>query len=291
VGEDAASKAAAVIKTNVVRNLKMKTLMLLSLYLLISSCFFNNGQDCNIPEELKLEIIAASRNDSFTEEDFYRVNNMLFEYEAKDSLTNLINCSEYQKTITAFFNSPKSEKRVLGYRLIGVAVDSRFNVERINRINSDENTFLKTWSSSALMANKAPNSSDHLFKLFSSYPQGLPVDILINKYVTYDSTSVKKTGWKFIDSKNRNEQILAIQTLSNFEVDKKLQEKLKEFLSSWDTESKGWVISSMAQQRMGNLKSILQEFVANKNLKQVIIMALENSPTLSDNQFAKQLEQ
>ena len=78
MGEDAASKAAAVIKTNVVRNLKMKTLMLLSLYLLISSCFFNNGQDCKIPEELKLEIIAASRNDSFTEEDFYRVKIICF---------------------------------------------------------------------------------------------------------------------------------------------------------------------------------------------------------------------
>ena len=82
----------------------------------------------------------------------------------------------------------------------------------------------------------------------------MPVDILINMYIKYDTNAVKKTCWKFIDSDNKNQQILAIQCLANFEKDEKLQAKLIEFLNSWDNNSKGWVISSISMQKMENLK-------------------------------------
>jgi hypothetical protein len=274
---------------NVVRNLTMKTNILLFLILATISCSSLGSGRCKVPQELLKEISSATQNENFSEEDFYRVNNLLFEYEASDSLISLYTCDEYKKNISTFFNSPDSNKRVLSYRLIGVAKDTNYNVELIHRINSNENSLLKTWSTTALMANKARNSSDHLFKLFSTYPDGLPVNILINMFISYDSISVKKTGWKFIDSKIRNEQILAIQTLSSFESDKKLQSKLLQFLSSWEMESKGWVISSIAQQRMADLKPILEKYLNNEDLKEVIIRALESSPSLTDNEFAKKL--
>ena len=140
------------------------------------------------------------------------------------------------------------------------------------------------------MANNCGKASDDLFVLFSSFPKGLPVDILINMYIKYDTNAVKKTCWKFIDSENRNQQIMAIQCLANFEKDEKLQAKLIEFLNSWDNNSKGWVISSISMQKMENLKPILEKYSEVENLKNVIIGALENSPTKTDKKFAKQLE-
>ncbi len=43
-------------------------------------------------------------------------------------------------------------------------------------------------------------------------------------------------------------------------------------------------------QKMENLKPILEKYTDTGNLKDVIIRALENSPTKTDNKFAKQLE-
>jgi hypothetical protein len=266
----------------------MKHLTLILASVLILSCSLTED---NVPAKLKSEITAARQSSNFTQEDFFRINDLLFKYEAKDSLGGLIGCVEYQRSISELFNSPNDEKRVLAYRLIGVAIDTTFNSELIKRINSDESSLLKTWCSNALMANKTPNASDHLFRLFSSYPDDLPVDILINKYVSYDKASVKNSCWKFIDSPKRNEQILAIQCLSNYEKDRKLEAKLYEFLSLWDNESKGWVISSMAQQKMENLKPVLEKYVDNKDLTEVIIRALESSPTKTDIQYAEQLKQ
>ena len=73
-------------------------------------------------------------------------------------------------------------------------------------------------------------------------------------------------------------------------LDEKLQAKLIEFLNSWDNNSKGWVISSISMQKMENLKPILEKYSEVENLKNVIIGALENSPTKTDKKFAKQLE-
>jgi hypothetical protein len=140
------------------------------------------------------------------------------------------------------------------------------------------------------MENGVSKASDDLFKLFSSYPKGLPVDILINMYIKYDTSAVKKTCWNFIDSEVKNEQIMAIQCLSNLGQDKELQSKLKKFLDEWDDESKGWIISSMSLQKMENLKPILSEYASIDHLKGVIIRALENSPTESDNEYAKELK-
>lgn len=272
----------------------MKKIIRKKTYLLILACMltFNitNAQNCQIPKNLDNKIIEASKNENFSEEDFYAINNLLFELETKDSLRNLKQCNSYSQNISELFNSDNEKKRVLAYRLIGVSQDTKFDEELINRINSNESSFLKTWSSTALMANKNSKASDDLFLLFSSFPKGLPVDILLNIYIGYDKISVKRTCWKYIDSEDRNQQILAIQCLSSFEEDEKLQTKLLNFLEVWDNDSKGWVISSISMQKMENLKPLLEKYLNIENLRNVIIQALEKSPTKTDNKFAKQLE-
>jgi hypothetical protein len=225
------------------------------------------------------------------EDDFYRINNMLFDYEFKDSVSTLKNCECYSQNIASLFNSSDPEKRVIAYRLIGTAQDSTFNDKLIEKIKSDESSLLKTWSSTALIANKSSIASDELFKLFSSYPKGFPIDILISMYIQYDTVAVKKTCWKYINSKIRNEQIISIQCLASLGQDEILQKRLVEFLDSWETESKGWVISAISIQRMGELKPLLKKYSDNNDLKGVIIRALENSPTKTDNEFAKGLKE
>lgn len=262
----------------------------LSILVFILTFNIATGQNCQISKKLNEQILEASNNENFSEKDFYEINNLLFELEAKDSLKNLKECSSYSENISKLFNSNSEEKRVLSYRLIGVSQDNTFNDELINRINSNESSLLKTWSTTALMANKCSKASDDLFLLFSSFPKGLPVDILINMYISYDTVSVKQTCWKYINSKDRNQQIMSIQCLASFEKDEKLQAILLKFLETWDNESKGWVVSSISMQKMENLKPILEKYLVLENLENVIIRALENSPTKSDNRFAKQLE-
>jgi len=139
------------------------------------------------------------------------------------------------------------------------------------------------------MLTKCTVASDELFQLFSSYPKGLPVEILINMYVQYDSVSVKKSCWKYMDTENRNQQIMSIQCLASFQQDNQLQKKLCQFLEYWDIKSKGWVISSMSMQKMGDLKPLLEKYADNENLKNIIIEALKNSPTQADNEYAQEL--
>jgi hypothetical protein len=267
----------------------MKLIYLSIILLFTYSCSLIENKNCEVPSHLLNELSKITQQDKTTIEEFNRINNLLYQLAAADSLNGLSNCNDYINSIPILFNSPDSNKRTLGYRLIGLAKDTNFNAELINRINSDENTLLKSWCSTALMETKAPNSAEPLFKLFASPPDKFPVSLLINRYITYDIESVKKTSWKYIDSSNRTEQILAIQILSYYEKDEKLQDKLTEFLSSWEMDSKGWVISAMAQQKMADLKPILEQYLENDDLKDVIIMALENSPTKTDNEFAKKL--
>jgi len=261
-----------------------------SLIILLFSCNSSKGQNCSIPKQLRNEIEQAVTKKDLNEDDFFKINNLLFDYEDIDSLRTLKYCECYSQNIDNLFNSEDPEKRVIAYRLIGTAKDSTFNKKLIEKIKSDESSLLKTWSSSALMENKSSIASDELFKLFSSYPKGLPVDILIKMYIQYDTVAIKKTCWKFINSETRNEQIMSIQCLANLGQDETLQKRLIEFLDSWDKESKGWVISSMSIQKMGNLKPILETYAKTENLKGIVIRALENSPTITDNEFAKQLE-
>lgn len=258
------------------------------LILVFFFCSNSNAQKCSIPKTLQNEIKHSMKKNKLEVDDFYRINNLLFEFD--NSISSLRECVCYTQNINDLFNSSDAIKRVIAYRLIGVAKDTSFNERLIEKIKSEENSLLKTWSSAALMANKSKNASDDLFKLFSSYPEGLPVNILINMYIKYDTTSVKKTCWKFINSDKRDEQIIAIQCLSNFGYDENLQKLLLEFLETWDIETKGWIISSMSNQKMSELKKPLTKYVDNNDLIDVVIGALENSPTKEDNEFAKELE-
>lgn len=144
-----------------------KLLTLLILFSLFT-CYKLIGQNCTIPEQLRNEIEQVAIKIDVNEDDFYHVNNLLFEYEFENSLSTLINCDCYRQNIMTLFNSNDEEKWVIAYRLIGVAKDSTFNDKLIEKIKSDESSLLKTWNCTALMANKSSKASDELFKLFSS---------------------------------------------------------------------------------------------------------------------------
>ncbi|RZJ67082.1 MAG: hypothetical protein EOO50_07410 [Flavobacterium sp.] len=253
--------------------------------------FQNNliGQECKIPPTLETELAYVSTTASFGEKDFYRINTLLFELQA-DSLKTLPYCPSYSDNIRRLFDSENPNKRVLAYRLIGSAKDPAFNVELRNRLKSDENSLLKTWSAIAVLENDCASASDDIFRLLSAPPEGLPGDVLINMYARCDQDAVKKTCWKFVDSPVRSEQIIAIQCLSTFGTDKELQAKLMEFLNTWEGDYKGWVIAAMAMQHMGNLSPFLKKYAEVENLRDVVIRALLHSPTKADVALAKQLE-
>ncbi|KXX67211.1 hypothetical protein [Flammeovirga sp. SJP92] len=249
-----------------------------------------NETNDELAKKLIEEIRFVKYNEEFDEDDFFRVNNLLIEYEIAGRFDFLKNSHEYKESIHELFNSTNETKRVFAYRLIGIIQDVDFNDELIDRINSDESSLLKTWSTMAVMANKVSSASDDLFRILSSSSSGLPLDILIDKYVAYDTKAVKSSCWKFIDSKDISEQVMAIQILANFEQDVNLQNKLLEFVEQWEDEYKGWVISSMALQKMSQLKPILSEYYEIEFLKGIIIEALEVSSSKEDNIYAEELK-
>lgn len=263
-------------------------------YLSILTCslilYTSLAQECKMPTNLNDLLVQAVKNEKFNKENLSEINEILFELEALEQSKHLKYCSTYSENINHFFYSENEEKRNLSYHLIGASNDNYYNEELLNRIKSNENSALKTWSAYALLSNKYSKASDDIFLLLSSTIEDLPIGILADGYVRFDPNAVKQTSWKYIDSENRDQQILAVQCLSYYEKDEKLQAKLLNFLETWDNESKGWIISSMSQQKMSNLKPILEKYVHIENLKNVIIYTLKNSPTKSDQKFAKQLE-
>jgi hypothetical protein len=265
----------------------MKNFLLVLVMIFITN--LSNGQ-CKIPKLIEKKITETSTNEDFGKEYYYKIHDLLDQYEVTDNLKCLIKSDSYSKNINGLFNSETTEKRLLAYRLISVAKDSTFNDELINRINSKEDSSLKTWSAMALMANNCSKASDDLFKLFSSYPDSLPSGILSKMYIQYNHNAVKKTCWKFVDSKNRQQQVLAVQCLASYEEDEKLQTKLLEYVNTWEDGYKGYIIYAMSLQNMENLKPVLEKYVNTGNLKQVIIMALKivrRKPTVSSRKSSK----
>jgi len=263
--------------------------------LIISLLFFclhnyTKAQNCNQFKELNNQIEKILLEEKLTENDFFTISGLLFEYEFTDTLKLLEGCLPTKKKIEQLFYSENDIKRAIAYRLIGVKNDTVFDDELITRLKSFENALLATWNVYALIKHKCSKASDDLFIFFVYPPKGFSANFLLDAYIKYDSLAVKNTSWKFINSKNRKEQIWAIQCLAHLGKDKKLQDLLLKFLENWEIKSKGWVISSMAIQKMGNLRPILKKYLANEDLKPIIIKALECSPTPQDNQFAKKIK-
>ncbi|MBD0401232.1 hypothetical protein [Flammeovirga sp. EKP202] len=265
---------------------------LLSITILLFTIFENRLIETNddLSNKLIKEIRSANLNHEFGQDDFFRIDHLLKDYPISNGLSLVRNSPEYKNSICTFLNSPNENKRVFAYRLIGVAKDHNFDDVLIERLHSDESSLLKTCCATTLMTNEVQEASDDLFQLLSSSSSGLPLDILIDRYVEYDTNAVKKSCWKYMHSTSRSEQIMSIQILANFECDHKLQSKLIDFLEEWEDEYKGWVISSMALQKMSHLKPILSKYYEFEFLKGIIIEALEVSPSKEDNIYAQELK-
>ena len=264
----------------------------LLLFLVISlnfSCNSYSQETGIIPEPLKLEFKKAIESMDYSENDFYVINNLLFDYEFKDSLRGLKDFSFYKKGIEKLFNSENVYKKTTAYRLIGICQDTSFNTEMITRLNSDEESIAKQWNATALMSNRALRSSEPIFNLFLN-DKGIALNILINMYVKYDTRNVKKTARNHLNDTNREAQILAVQCLASYGQDEELILKLREFVKIWDLDSKGWAILALSMQKAGKLKGLLEPFLVNEGLINVITRALENSPTEEDRDFAKRIE-
>lgn len=264
----------------------------LSSIIFFQICIFTHidAQECKAPKEITKELQKILNKKEVNEEDFYEINTALFSYNQSE-LSKIRDCQIYKSSIDSLFNSKNEYKRVIAYRLIGASNDIRFNDKLMERINSNEPSLLNVWSSMALMENKVENASDDLFVVITTKVEDSEaMQILAQIFTKYSPQSVKKTCWKYIESNNKTQQIFAIQILSSMETDDKLQEKLIEFLNEWNMENKGWIIASMGMQKMKNLKPILSKYVTNEDLRSTIINALENSPSESDKEFAKELQ-
>lgn len=232
------------------------------------------GKVCNVSQD----ILNALSHQQLTKDDFFGLEDQLAAIQVLNN-ADLGGCLTYKKHIESLVHSTNEFDRLCAYRFIGVAKDSAFNALLQERLNSNESVLLKTWTASALMENRYGRASDEIFKFLSSGLPGIPVSIFINQYIEYNQEAVSKTCWTFIDSEKRNEQIMALQCLAHFKPDIRLQAKLKVMLKEWEPQYKGWVISAMMMQKMGDLKPLLSDYIHIKQLKGLIINVLGKSPT------------
>lgn len=265
----------------------------LMVILLITSCSTKHVECC-LPQTFKNMISEVIESKENTEKSFYEINDYLFEKEADalwgetDSFANMKSCEFYKNSVKKLFISNDIHKRVISYRLIGHAKDSNYNEELIARLEKEPETILKQWNIVALINNKAPNTTDLIFKQFIE-SEDLPIQILSGMYVQYDTLGVKETCWKNIENEDRNAQIMAVQFLASYGRDEDLTRKLRSFIQTWEEEYKGWVLTALTMQKEGNIKELVLPFANTENvrLKTQIIKTLENSPTEEDRAYAK----
>lgn len=103
-----------------------------------------------------------------------------------------------------------------------------------------------------------------------------------NDFFKLDSSVLDRFGRDSLCSKVPFIRYLAIKSLSFTPNDPEKEAMLREAVVSDDTWTKGWVIAVLDHLQAGNLLPIISAYLQDKDLREVTLKALANSPTPAD---------
>jgi hypothetical protein len=104
----------------------------------------------------------------------------------------------------------------------------------------------------------------------------------VKLYLQLDTTNLKITSWKNINSDNKNAQIISIQTLSSIDKSPAVDSLIIQSMKNWDNNYKGYAIAALFQRDNLEKFEILKPYLHNKTTRNITIEVLEKSKFQSD---------
>lgn len=189
----------------------------------------------------------------------------------------------YKTNIDRLLMSQNRNHRILAYLVIAASNEKKYNSVLRERIKNEESKGNRIWAGMALLHLKDTHTSELFDFLVNDEEFGdahmLPL------YVRLDGNLLRETAYVKIKSDNVKAKILAASILGVVKPDGKTEDVLKKAVSEWPVEIKGYAIYSLKSVNAGNLLNILKPFLDTRELRQISLEALANSPTPADRDF------
>lgn len=193
----------------------------------------------------------------------------------------------YTNNINDLFNSENENQRVLSYLLIASVGDSTFEMKLLDRLKEESSDGLLIWAGMALLHLR----TDHTTPLFDFLVENEDFGDahMLPMYMKLNVDSLRNTAYNRIHSLNMRSKVLAAQILSVTGLTEETDRVLKEAVTNWDINIKGYAIYSMKELGMGNLRELLEPLLDSAQTRSIAIKALANSPSEGDQTFLMNL--
>ncbi|MBS1782701.1 MAG: hypothetical protein JSS78_06525 [Bacteroidetes bacterium] len=216
-------------------------------------------------------------------------------YHTLDSLERIsVDFSEfksykiYTDNIGKLLNSTNYYQKGIAYRLVASLGDKEYNALLLERMNVEDNKFLKTLNVAAIMKllpTQTTIAFDYLVDMndFSNSP-------LLPLYLSMNEQSIIRTGYERIQDKRPRAKVFALQTLARFDTNKKVESLIVQALKEWEAGIKGYAVVALGVYKKGGYKDILAPYLKEPQLREVIIETLEHSESNADVIYAEELK-
>ncbi len=278
-----------------------KLLFTITIIISFSSC----GQNTTNLSGFEKDFLNAANSDLKEEElneIFHKYDTLIFSQQGVTQLMNNIkgvdteyspliafkDTKTYKDNIEKLLSSENSMHRILAYITIGSAADTSFNTILLDRLSTETIEGCLTWAAMCLFYNHN-KSTDQLFEFLVKH-ENLRDPHFIKLYLRLDTTNLKATSWKNINSYNKNAQIICIQTLAYIDKSSKVDSLIIQSIKTWENEFKGFAIASLFNRDNLEKFEILKPYLDNKITRDISILVLEKSMFKSDKDKIQQLK-
>ena len=152
----------------------------------------------------------------------------------------------------------------------------------------EDNKFLKTLNAAAIM--KLMPAQTTLAFDFLVDSDDFATSPLLPVYLAMDVKSIIKTGYARLHDNRPRAKVFALQTIARFDTSKKVDSIIVNAIRDWDISIKGYAIVALSIHREGGYKDILQPYLKEPQLREVIMETLQNSHTEADILYAEELK-
>ncbi len=270
-----------------------RLLLLFTVCLSLSAC----GQDTSGIHGYEADFITAANHD-LTENElnefFVKYDNLIFPHQGATQLMNSLKGANtdysplvlfkdkpaYKNNIERLLNSENSMQRILAYITIGSAADTSYDNVLLERLTTETTEGCLTWAAMCLFYNHS-KATDQLLDFLAKHEDFNDAHF-VQLYLQLDSTNLKMTSWKNIDSDNRNAQIISLQTLALIDNSSKTDSVIIHAIRTWGNEYKGYAIASLLQRDSLIKFDLLAPYLDNDTTRDISIQVLEKSKFQSD---------
>lgn len=240
-----------------------------------------------VPSVLEREFTVALKP-NYAEKEFYQFYHILDSLEVRISFVEFGKSRLYVSNINMLVNSANNFQRALAYRFIAILRDKDFGSLMTERLESDENSFLKSLNVVAFMRT-CPTKTTIAFDYLVNH-ENFSESTLLPFYLQMDLKSIVKTAYARLEDERPKAKVFALQTLARYCPEPSVDTVIVKALKDWDLSIKGYAIVALSVHKKGNYKPILAPYFREVALQEIIIKTLEKSHSEEDMLYAMELK-